>query len=61
MRRRRGEYGLVVLVIGYASVLAVAAVLAVLSRALMRPAAEPLHGDLALWQRSCWTSPARTR
>ena len=35
------------LLIGYASVLAVAAVLAVLSRTLMRPAAEPLHGDLA--------------
>ena len=35
------------LCIGYASVLAVAAILAVLSRTLMRPAAEPLHGDLA--------------
>lgn len=34
------------LLIGYASVLAVAAVFAVLSRTLMRPAVEGLHGDL---------------
>jgi hypothetical protein len=35
------------LLIGYASVLALAAVLAVLSRTLMRPAVEPLHDELA--------------
>lgn len=49
-RRRRGSnvgWWLWALLIGYASVLAVAAVLAVLGRTMMRPAAEPLHGDPA--------------
>jgi hypothetical protein len=35
------------LLIGYVSVLGLAAVLAVLSRTLMRPAAEVVHGELA--------------
>ena len=49
-RRRRGSnvgWWVWALLIGYASVLAVAAVLAVLGRTLMRPAAEQLHSDLA--------------
>jgi hypothetical protein len=50
VQRRRGKnvplWGLVLL-IAYASVLALAAAFAVVSRTLMRPPVEPLYGDPA--------------